>query len=227
MVKHYCGAMSKATRILGTRTIRPIASGSIPVQHNTIDWSYQSRGCVARNQTKARKSHTRSLRYAGLSPPYANLFPTSKKVSRPCIGKGSRRSIRSFRNCFSTCLTVGGMKIFPLSSRNPGNVRSILLDEASAFWGASNIGILEDQLTLLVMLQDLPFRGRLRNSRPSALPIFRLFCNLLRFSCFCLARKLTRQRPGHKHIECSLPAAGHPSIESSELQTTFLQYPTQ
>ena len=43
--------MSKAIRILGTRITRAIATGSSPVQQNTISPSYRIRGNVARNHT--------------------------------------------------------------------------------------------------------------------------------------------------------------------------------
>lgn len=43
--------MSNAISILGTRISSAIAIGSIPVQQNTISWSYRIRGSVARIHT--------------------------------------------------------------------------------------------------------------------------------------------------------------------------------
>jgi len=46
------------------------------------------------------------------------------------------------RICFSAYLTVGGTKIPPLSSRNPGSARVIL----PTAWSASNASSIRDEL---------------------------------------------------------------------------------
>lgn len=47
--------MSNATKIQGTRIIKAMTTGNIPVQQNCINWSYLSLGNVALNHTKIKQ----------------------------------------------------------------------------------------------------------------------------------------------------------------------------